>query len=259
MILAAAFVFGAMVGSFLNVCILRMPIGESIVYPASHCPACQRSIAWYDNIPLASFLLLKGKCRNCSSVISWQYPLIEFITACLFVSFYVFFGLTVQGFIFLILTLAFLVESIIDLRYQIIPDAITLPGILIGFCVSAVFPSLHDQTLWWQAALQSLIGILFGGGFLFVLGTVAEWILKKEAMGGGDVKLLAMIGSVLGWKGVLWTLFFSSVLGSVIGFYFKLKSGEEKIPFGPYIAAAAFSYLFVGERLVDAYFNFLIY
>ena len=253
----AAIVFGAMVGSFLNVCILRVPKEESIVFPASHCMKCRKVLAWFDNIPILSFLFLKGRCRQCHKKISWQYPIVEAMTALTFTGFYVYFGLTVQGAVYLVLTLALLVQSVIDFRYQIIPDGITLPGIVVGVLLSGFFPSLHGQSVWWMGLKASLIGLFLGGGFLYALGTIAEWILKKEAMGGGDVKLLAMIGSLLGWHGVLWTLFLSSLLGAVIGLYFKLKTGEEKIPFGPYIAMGAVSYLFFGPTVFNAYFDIL--
>ncbi len=252
-----AFVFGALIGSFLNVCILRVPKEESIVFPASHCMKCKKPLAWFDNIPVFSFLLLNGKCRHCRKPISWQYPAIELLTAALFVIFYVKFGLTLKGIVFLALTLAFLVESVIDFRYQIIPDGITLTGIGAGFGLSLVFPQMHGQAVWWAGAREAIFGILLGGGFLYVLGTVAEWVLKKEAMGGGDVKLLAMIGAFLGWQGVLWTLFVSSFIGALAGIVFKVITGEEKIPFGPFIAIAAVSYMFVGPQIIHLYFNYL--
>ncbi len=245
-----AAILGAIVGSFLNVCILRIPKGESVVFPASHCPACQKPIAPLDNIPLISFLMLKGRCRYCSAKISWQYPLLEILAACFFVLFYHFFGITVKGVLYLLFSLALLVETFIDLKHQIIPDVITLPGIAIGLIASAFFPALHGETLAWMGFLKSLIGVLIGGGFFYVTGTLAEWILKKEALGGGDVKLLAMIGALLGWPGVVWTIFTSSLIGSAVGLYLRIKSGDERIPFGPYLAAGAFLYLFFGERIV---------
>src|SRR3989338_7890929 len=194
MFFVTAFVLGAVIGSFLNVCIIRIPKGESIFFPASHCVSCHKRIAWSDNIPILSFIFLKGRCRQCSAKISWQYIVVEFLTACVFVLCYGVFGLTVKGILYLILSLALLTESFIDLKHQIIPDVITLPGIVIGLIASTVFPLLHGQDSFLFGFLRSLGGVLLGGGFLYLAGAVAEWILKKEAMGGGDVKLLAMIG-----------------------------------------------------------------
>lgn len=252
-----AFVFGAIVGSFMNVCILRLPKEESIVFPGSHCVSCKRSIAWFDNIPLVSFFVLGRKCRHCAAPISWQYVGIELLTACTFVLFYQTFGLTVKGIAYLLFTLVIIVESAIDFRHRIIPDELTLPGIAAGLILSTVFPSLQNETVFWKGLVQSLLGMLVGGGFLYLLGTIAEFILKKEAMGGGDVKLLAMTGALLGWKAVLWTLFVSSLLGSVAGLFQRLRGGEEKIPFGPYLGLAAVLYLFVGESTIAWYLNSL--
>ena len=245
-----AAVFGVIVGSFLNVCIFRIPRGESVVFPASHCPLCRKPIAPLDNIPVISFLILKGRCRQCAAKISWQYPLVEILGACLFVLFYYFFGVTVKGVLYLLFSLALLVETFIDLRQQIIPDVITLPGIVIGLVASVLFPNFHGEAVWWMGLLKSLTGMLIGGGFFYAAGVIAEWILKKEAIGGGDIKLLAMIGALLGWPGVFWTIFASSLLGSAVGLYLRVKNGQEKIPFGPFIALGAFSYLFFGQRIV---------
>ena len=255
MSLMIAFLFGSMVGSFLNVCILRMPKDESIVFPASHCTSCSRPIAWFDNIPILSFLVLGAKCRHCRTKISWQYPIIEIATAVLFVVFYRTFGLTPKGFLYLYLSLVLLVQSVIDMRYRIIPDLLTLPAIVIGLAVSAFFPEIHGQSSHLAGFLKSLIGIFIGGGFLYAAGTIAEWVLKKEAMGGGDVKLLAAIGAVIGWRGVVWTIFVSSLVGTVGGLYLRFTKGEELIPFGPYLALAAFLYLFYGPAVMNWYFH----
>ena len=255
-ILIAGFV-GAVVGSFLNVCIFRMPEGESVVFPASHCRYCKTAIAWHDNIPLVSFIVLKGRCRNCGAGISWQYIFVESLTIFLFILFYEVFGLSVKGGVYLVLSLALLVESAIDYRHKIIPDSITLPGIALGVVLSGFFPGLHEQDSWLYGILYSVLGVLLGGGILYLTGSVGEWILKKEAMGGGDVKLLAMIGAVLGWRGALWTIFVSSLIGSVVGVYLRLKNGEKEIPFGPYLALGAFFYLFFGQRTIEWYAKFL--
>ncbi len=253
----AAFAFGAIVGSFLNVCIFRLPKEESVVFPGSHCTRCDHAIAWHDNIPIVSFFALKGKCRHCGSGISRQYLVVEILTAGLFVFFYQFFGLSVKGAVYLLLTLALIVESAIDFRHRIIPDSITLPGIAVGLALSTAFPSLQAETIFWKGLLRALLGMIVGGGFLYLTGTLAEFILKKEAMGGGDVKLLAMIGACLGVKAVLWTIFVSSLVGAVIGLFQRLRGGEERIPYGPYLGLAAVLYMFFGGPVIAWYMNSL--
>ena len=253
MLYILVFVSGAIVGSFLNVCIFRLPKEESVVFPGSHCQLCNKPIAAWDNIPILSFFILKGCCRYCKTKISPQYPLVEFLSAIFFVLFYFYFGLTVKGVLYLLLTLALLTQTFIDFRHRIIPDAITLPGMVIGLIASAVFPSLHGKSLWWSGLLSSVIGLLVGGGFFYITGMLTEMILKKEAIGGGDIKLIAMIGALLGLAGVAWTIFFSSILGSVAGIYARIKHGDEHIPYGPYIAVGAFFYLFFGERIISWY------
>ncbi len=251
------FAVGLITGSFLNVCIFRLPEGQSVVFPSSHCCFCQKAIGWYDNIPLVSYAVLKGRCRHCRAAISPQYFWIELFTGALFVLFYFYFGVTARGSVYLIFALALLVETAIDFRHQIIPDAITLPGIVLGLVASTLIPGLHGQTSPLWGFVWALAGLLVGGGILYLAGTLAEWILKKEAMGGGDVKLLAMIGTILGWPGVLWTIFVSSLLGSVVGLYVRLTKGQERIPYGPYLAAAAFSYLFIGKQAIQVYLKFM--
>jgi leader peptidase (prepilin peptidase)/N-methyltransferase len=252
-----AFIFGSMVGSFLNVCIFRMPKEESIVFPGSHCTGCQKPIAWYDNIPILSFLLLGAKCRNCKIKISWQYPLIEAISGAMFIVFLAVFGLTPKGCLYLYMALGLLAQTIIDIRYKIIPDEITLSTIVLGVVVSTIFPEIHGTQSHLYGFIWSMAGLLLGGGFLYAAGTIAEWVLKKEAMGGGDVKLLAGIGAVIGWQGVLWTIFLSSLLGSIVGVYFRLKKGEELIPFGPYLAAGAVIHIFFGAQITTWYIHYL--
>ncbi|MBI3252947.1 MAG: prepilin peptidase [Candidatus Omnitrophica bacterium] len=251
-----AFLSGAAVGSFLNVCIFRLPAGQSVVTPASRCPKCRHAIAWHDNIPCVSFFALGGKCRHCGAAISAQYAAVEFLTGFLFVLFYLVFGLSAKGVAYLALTLGLVVESFIDFRYKIIPDEITLPGMVAAVAASALWPGLHGETVWVWGVLRSLMGLAAGGGILWAAGSIAGRILKKEAMGGGDVKLLAMIGALLGWQAVLWIVFISSFLGSAAGIYLRLKKGEAEIPYGPYLAAAAVFYIFFGKALVQGYLNF---
>ncbi|MBI4432820.1 MAG: prepilin peptidase [Candidatus Omnitrophica bacterium] len=253
----AAFIFGAIVGSFLNVCILRLPRNESLVHPGSHCVACSKAVAWHDNIPCVSYFVLGGRCRHCHVKISAQYPAVEILTGLLFILFYVIFGFTPKGVVYLVLALALLVESVIDWRYQIIPDEITLPTIVLGLAVSAMWPEFHGESSRLWGFLQSVIGLLVGGGLLYGAGAITERILKKEAMGGGDVKLMAGLGALLGWQGVFWIIFIASFLGSIVGLYLRIKEGQERIPFGPYLAGAAFFYLFFGQALMAWYLGCL--
>ena len=258
-----AFVFGTVVGSFLNVCVYRLPKGESIVFPGSHCGACKKPVRGYDNIPVLSYFILKGRCRDCGTKFSFQYAAVEIFTGALFVLFYRAFGWTPAFGVYLFFTLAIVVESLIDFAHKIIPDSITLPGIVLGLILAAVFPWMHPDFArmgWvpaWASLLDSFAGILVGGGILYLVAVVAEKILKKEAMGGGDIKLLAMIGAFLGVRGAAWSLFAGSMIGSLAGIYFRLVKSEEEIPFGPFLGFAAILYIFVGNQAMDWYFHMI--
>jgi len=245
-----AFIFGAVVGSFLNVCICRLPKNESIVFPPSHCPTCDYRIPWYDNVPIISYLILRGKCRSCNSRISIQYPLVELVTALLTLFLFMRFGPT---FVFLVLFLfcsAMVVVTFIDLEHQIIPDVISLPGIVAGFIFSFFIPQIG-----W---LNSLIGIVVGGGSLWLVASGYELLTKKEGMGGGDIKLLAMMGAFFGWKAIPFIIFVSSLVGSVIGVTVMLirkKDAKLAIPFGPFLALGAVLYIFFGSQLIHLYLS----
>jgi leader peptidase (prepilin peptidase)/N-methyltransferase len=240
--------FGAMVGSFLNVCIYRLPKEESIVWPRSHCPACKKMIRFYDNIPLISYLLLRGKCRHCKESISLQYPLVEGITALSSLFLIMKFGPSLSYLFYFAFVAALIVITVIDLYHQIIPDVISLPGIGIGLLTSLIIPQI--------TFFNSLMGILLGGGSLFLVATLYEWIFKREGMGGGDVKLLAMIGAFLGWKAVILTIILSSLIGSITGILIMILKGKDfkyAIPFGPFLSLGAVIALFYGESLMRWY------
>ncbi len=190
-----AFIFGAAIGSFLNVCIFRIPAKVSIVKPSSQCPSCHQPIRFYDNIPIISFILLKARCRNCGEKISWRYPLVELITAIFALLLFMKFGLSLNFIVFFVFTAVLIVITFIDLDHQIIPDILSLPGIPIFF-LAAVF---IVKVPWYE----TLIGLLIGGGVLFAIAFVYEFITKREGMGGGDMKLLAMIGGFFGWKSLI--------------------------------------------------------
>jgi leader peptidase (prepilin peptidase) / N-methyltransferase len=245
-----AFVFGAVVGSFLNVCICRLPNDESVVSPPSHCPRCDYRIRWYDNIPVLSYLVLRGKCRGCGTHISVQYPLVELLTGALTLALFLKFGPSPAFAVLFVLTCALVVITFIDLEHQIIPDVISLPGIVVGFGCSFLFPNFG-----W---LNSLIGILVGGGSLLVVAYGYQFLTKKDGMGGGDIKLLAMLGAFFGWKAVLFIIFASSLIGSVIGVSVMLarkKDSTLAIPFGPFLAGAALLYIFWGPQLIRWYLS----
>jgi len=241
-------IFGAIVGSFLNVCIFRLPKEESIVWPGSHCPHCNTPIKFYDNIPLISYILLKGRCRHCHRPISFQYPLVEGITALGSAILFVKFGPSLTYLFYFAFLASLIVITVIDLHHQIIPDVISLPGIGVGLLASLILPKI--------TLFNSLIGILLGGGSLFLVATVYQWLFKREGMGGGDVKLLAMIGAFLGWKAVILTILLSSLIGSITGIIIMVLKGKDfkyAIPFGPFLSLGAVISLFYGPSLINWY------
>jgi leader peptidase (prepilin peptidase)/N-methyltransferase len=242
----AAFLFGSVIGSFLNVCIYRIPRKESIVFPASHCPKCDKNIKPYDNIPIISYIFLKGRCRNCGKKISFLYPLVEFLNAVGYAFIICNFGLNINGLIYALLYSSLIVVTFIDLEHQIIPDRITLPGIIIGFILGAtVLP------VGWQ---NSLIGLFLGGGLFYLVA-----VLSRGGMGGGDIKLIAMIGAFLGWQSALLTIFLGALAGSVVGLFlmtFKGKGRKHRVPFGPFLALGAVAALFWGNYIINWYINF---
>lgn len=240
-----AFVFGAAIGSFLNVCIFRIPEHHSIVKPPSRCPGCLNPIRFYDNIPLISFFILRGKCRDCGAKISLRYPLVELITALLSLLLFAKFSLSLNFLVFFIFTAVLIIITFIDLDHQIIPDVLTLPGIPLFFLAGIFVVKIP-----W---LEALIGLLIGGGVLFVIAFVYELISKREGMGGGDIKLLAMIGGFLGWKSLIFILLCSSFLGAIVGIavmIIKKQDMKYAVPFGPFLSIAAVAYLFWGEMFM---------
>jgi leader peptidase (prepilin peptidase)/N-methyltransferase len=244
-------IFGAIIGSFLNVCIMRLPKGESIITPGSHCPHCQNPIKFYDNIPLISYFLLRGKCRKCKKKISIQYPLVEGITAiCSFILFLKY-GASLSYLFYFSFVAALVVITVIDLYHQIIPDVISIPGIGVGLLSALILPHI--------TFFNSLIGIILGGGSLFVVATLYQWLFKREGMGGGDVKLLAMIGAFLGWESVCITIISSAFIGSITGIImiaFKGKNFKYAIPFGPFLSLGAVITLFYENKILFWYFQF---
>jgi leader peptidase (prepilin peptidase) / N-methyltransferase len=241
-------IVGALVGSFLNVCIWRIPREESIVFPSSHCPGCSHPIRFYDNIPVVSYLLLRGRCRDCGAPITLRYPLVEILTAVLALLLFWKYGFSLQLLCAFLFTAALIVITFIDIDYQIIPDVISLPGIPLCF-LAAVF-------IMKVPFLESLIGVLVGGGILYMIAVGYEWMTKREGMGGGDIKLLAMLGAFFGWKSLLFIVLCSSLAGAVVGITVMVIKGQDMkyaVPFGPFLALGAVAYFFFG----DAFLRFL--
>ena len=244
--------FGALVGSFLNVCIYRLPRQESIAWPGSHCPACSHPIAWYDNIPLASYLILAGRCRHCAANISLQYPVVEALNAVGYVGLLWFFGPGWPVLAYGLLYSALLVVAGTDLSHKIIPNVITLPGIVVGLLSAATILPL--------GLINALVGLLVGGGILWLLAWASPYLFGKEGMGGGDIKLLAMIGAFLGWKPALLTIMVGSFVGSVVGVTLlaaRVIKREDYIPFGPFLVFGALVSLFFGQPILDWYQSLL--
>lgn len=243
-------IFGTVVGSFLNVCIHRLPLRKSLMWPASHCPQCEQPIKPYDNVPIAGYLWLRGRCRSCRAPISIQYPLVELVTGAVFLSAYLLFDSPLVLVQRLLFSCAMIVLFVIDLEHRILPDVITLPGIIAGFLFSLFLPP------GWR---DSLIGIALGGGSLWLMGELYFRLRHEEGMGFGDVKMLAMIGAFLGWKLMLLTLILSSFLGSIAGVVIiALNRGDMKyaLPFGTFLAIAALAAASVGDGIIQWYTSF---
>ena len=227
-----SFIFGSLVGSFANVCVSRWPAGESVVSPRSRCPKCKNQIAWYDNIPILSWILLGAKCRNCSLPIHWQYPLVEGITGVLFLLVFWNFGFVLATPVFMILAASMVIVTFQDLADWTIPNEITLPGIPIGLGLSLAGMMYANSGLRVLHPMDAAAGIALGGGILYSLDRITVLLLKKPGMGFGDVKLLAMLGAFLGWKAVLGIIMLASVIGSVVGvgmiLYFKQRAAGSE-------------------------------
>ena len=245
------FMIGLVIGSFSNVCIYRLPRNESVIFPASHCPSCNKSIKWYDNIPLLSFLILKGKCRYCQNKISAQYPLVEFLTGYLYLVLFLLYGLQLKTFVYMLFCSALIIITFIDLKEQIIPDVISLPFIALGFLLSFFLKTISP--------IDSLLGILSGGGTLLLIAVAGSYLFKREAMGGGDIKLAAMVGAFLGWQLTLLSLFLGFFFGAITGVIILIKNKRkneqgDSVPFGPFIAFGTLIALFFGQAILNWYF-----
>lgn len=245
-----AFLFGSVIGSFLNVVIIRLPEGQSIVHPPSTCPDCTHTIHFYDNIPILSFFILRGRCRECGGRISLRYPVIEFISGFLCMALYLKFGPTMTFVVFVLFCSAMEVVFWIDLDHLIIPDVISLPGIGLGVVV-AVGGLIPDVE--WRMAI---LGALFGAAILYVPALIYEKTRGLEGLGGGDIKLLAMVGAFTGPYGVIFVLFFASLAGSLAalaGVLFKGSVSTTPVPFGPFLTSASVFYIFAGNHIIHRF------
>ena len=281
---------GACLGSFLNVCIYRIPIGLSVVHPRSRCCSCERPIPWYLNIPVASWILLGGKCRYCRAPIAFRYLLVELLTALLFLAVWLQYastlidprlaihwdpagsllGLPVQGGLLSLVPIVepwlipvywlaifgLMLGTFVDLDHYILPDRVTIGGMILGLAISPLVPALHQTTVPLTALLRSLVGGAVGFGTLWLIATLGSLAFRKEAMGFGDVKLMGAVGAFLGWKAVIFTVVGSSLLGSIVGIVLILLGKRQlqgRIPYGPFIAAAAIVWIFWGPLLANLY------
>ncbi len=314
------FAFGALIGSFLNVCIVRMPQEKSIVFPGSHCVKCQKPIAWFDNIPLISWIVLRGKCRHCQSSISARYWFVELLTALIFLGMWRYFGGADILFPYLFMVCCFIVATFVDFEHRIIPDEVSVGGMFAGIFLSGVFPKLHahrfeDLALgglisgvlvlaclffmliypifckhlmedydvkedrpfkllvatglalfsaiyfWgshlpasWQphalSVASSLIGFIIGGGVVYLMGLIGDIVFRKESMGGGDVKLMAMVGAFLGWKMAVLAFFIAPFFGAVWGIAEKIRTKESLIAYGPFLVMGSLVSLFFGDQII---------
>ena len=268
-----AFIIGSMFGSFLNVCIYRIPKQMSVIRPGSHCPKCKKPVRWFDNIPILSYVLLKGGCRHCKSKISYRYPLIELLCGLLTLAVVVKYGFSASSFIYFVLIQSLVLITFIDLDHWIIPDIITYPGMIVGLVLSFINP---DVTL-----MSSFLGLLVGGGLFFLFSWGFSAALGKEALGGGDVKLMGMLGAFLGVKSLLFIIFASAFQGTIAGIALILLNKEhptpenneneqqenlndepswtpppKAIPYGPFIALAAIEFIFWGNYIFDLYIEY---
>ena len=270
-----SFAWGACIGSFLNVCIYRIPRELSVVTPRSFCPGCNRPIPWYLNVPIFSYVFLRAKCRYCGCRIHWRYPLVETLVAVLFLLIWLKFSMTGDGAalglvpladwkavpVYWLMAAGLVLGTFVDFEHLIIPDRVTLGGIVAGLVLSAAVPSIQGQATWAQGLFHAAIGAAVGWGILWGIALVGKLMFRKEAMGFGDVKLLGAIGAFLGWRAVLFTIMLSSLLGSLVGIALVLthrKAMQSRIPYGPYLALAAIIWVLWGSAWWQAYINLLM-
>ncbi len=263
--------FGLVIGSFLNVCIYRLPRRESSVFPGSHCPNCGRPVRPFDNIPILSYLILRGKCRACGKAISFQYPLVEFLAGISFFACASAWGVSPPTFVNSLFLAVVIILVFTDYNHQILPNVLTLPGLLVGIALCPFqAPEFFRDTLSYNLTalvarsrldlalpfVSSVVGALIGGGVLLIVAMAYQFLRKRQGLGMGDVKMMAMVGAFLGWRSAFLTIFFGSFLGSIVGLLLILFGGrtlQTKLAFGTFLGAAATASLFWGNSLLQWY------
>ncbi len=249
------FVVGAIVGSFLNVCIYRLPRGESLVTPPSHCPSCNKVLKLRDNIPLISFLVLGGRCRFCKARISRRYFTVELLTACVFLALYLFLGLSVKFFLNTLFLSLLIVATFVDFEREEIPDEVSVGGLILAFVLSLVFPEFMGAASIGAGFMRSLFGAVAGGASIYLVGVLGKILFRRDAMGEGDVKLMAMIGAFLGVRLVMLSFFIAPVFGSIFGIISRIKTGRDTMPYGPFLSLSAVIALLYGDKILGMLFT----
>ena len=255
------FFIGSCIGSFLNVCIYRIPREESVVAPRSHCPHCNKMIPWNDNIPLVSYLLLAGRCRVCKNVISVRYFLVELMTAVLFLLVWLHYGFDARTPVYWMVVSGLILGTFVDFDHMIIPDRVSLGGVVAGLVLSPLIPALHDVMRPLDSLIAALIGMIAGSGILWGVGFLGKLAFKKDAMGMGDVNLLGGLGALLGWQAVLFIIMVSALIGSCVGIaliFSRCKQWRSRIPYGPYLALAAVVWILWGKGWWETYFAWAV-
>lgn len=253
----AVFVLGLIFGSFLNVCIARMPKGESVVWPGSRCPSCLTPIAWHQNIPLISYLGLKGRCSSCKKVISVRYFIVELLSGGLWLWMWHEYGFSLFFAAAVFYLSVLLVVTITDFETGLIPDALTIPGMILGLMLCAVEPAWLGEASRWKALARSAAGLLAGGGILWLTGWLGSLIFRKDSMGGGDIKLLAMMGSFLGVSKVILIFFLAPFLALPAALYMRWVMKSDTIIFGPYLAIAGAAMMVYGDVLMKIFYPWM--
>lgn len=256
-----AFAFGACVGSFLNVCIHRIPYGESVIHPRSHCPHCGYMIPFFLNVPLVSWVMLRGRCRNCRAPISPRYFLVELLTAVLFLVVWNQHGIAWVTLVYWLIIAGLILGTFVDFEHMILPDRVTIGGMILGVLFSALLPELQMRETWADSLKASVIGLAAGAGSLYLVGLLGKLAFKKDAMGLGDVKLLGAVGAFFGWQAVYFTIMLSALAGTLVGVALILRRKKEwqsRIPYGPYIALAALIWMLGGSTWWQRYVQWLM-
>ncbi len=274
LLLIFSFIFGAVVGSFLNVCIYRIPNEMSLAYPSSHCTSCKKPIPFYHNIPILSYIILGGKCYNCNAKFSWDYPFVEFLAGLLSLLLFLKYGSTIHFLFLFVFVMSLIVITYIDLEHMIIPDVISYPGIVVGLIYSGLvtnYDSLKFLLDNFQASFlyilfvldevrifSSVFGAIIGSGSLLLIGFLYKNLRKVDGLGLGDVKLMAMVGAFLGWRSIIFVALVSSLVGTIVGVSIMLYTKSDMkyaIPFGPFISFAATLYCFSGDLSLDYFLD----